>query len=83
MINKIRNLQEVTCLCVHRAYEFLDECGCIVGFGLIVREVRPCRVNSELLVFVAAVNGSEVLVYDILPLLAVALDDDLRQGRVG
>ena len=77
MINEVRNLQEVTCLCVHWTNKLLNECWCIVCLSIIVWEVSPCWVNSQLLVFVTTVNSSKVLVYNVLTLLTVTLNDEL------
>ena len=40
-------------------------------------ERSPCRVDGQLLVFAAAVNGCIVLVHHVLSLLAVRLHDEL------
>ena len=77
MINEVRNLQEVTCLCVHRTNEFLNECWSVVNLSFIVWKVSPCWVNSQLFVLVTTVNSSKVLVYNILTLLAITLNDEL------
>ena len=77
MINEVRNLQEVTWLCVHWTNKLFNECWCIVCLSIVIREVSPSWVNSQLLVLVTTVNSSKVLVYDILTLLAVTLNDEL------
>ena len=77
MIYEVRNLQEVTCLCIHWTNEFLNECWSIVSLSCIVWKVSPFRVNSQLFVLVTTVNSSVVLVYYILSLLAIALNDEL------
>ena len=69
VLNEVGNLQEVTCLAVDRTDELLNESGSVVFLSLLVGEVCPCGINGELLVLVAAVNGSEVFVDNVLTLL--------------
>ena len=76
VLNEVRNLQEVACLTVDRTNELLNECRSIVSLSLFVSEVSPCRINSKLLVLTAAVDSCEVLVYNVLTLLRVRLNDE-------
>ena len=71
------NFQQVAVLCVDGAYHFVDECGIVVGLCRLRFERSPCRVDGQLLVFAAAVNGCIVLVHHVLSLLAVRLHDEL------
>ena len=77
MLNEVRNLEEVACLCVDRTNKLLNECWCIVFLNCVVSEVSPCWINSELLVLTTAVNSCVVLVNNVLTLLAVRLNDEL------
>ena len=76
MLNEVRNLQEVACLTIDRTNELLNECRSVVSLSLLVSEVCPCWVNSELLVLATAVNSCEVLVNNVLTLLRVRLNDE-------
>ena len=77
MVNEVRNLEQVTSLCVDRTNEFLNECRCVILLHFIVWQVSPCRINGELLVLTTAVNSLVVLVHNVLTLLAVRLHDEL------
>ena len=76
MFNKVRNFEQVTRLCVDRTNNLFDECWNIAIFVFISREISPCWVNSELLVFATAVNSCIVLINNILSLEAVRLHDE-------
>ncbi|CDA49509.1 unknown [Bacteroides stercoris CAG:120] len=71
-----RYFQQVTVLCIDRTNHFVDECGVVVFCFGIIRQVSPCRVDSQSLVFAATVYGCVVLVYYVFTLLAVRLDDE-------
>ena len=77
MLNEVRNLQQVTCLCVDWTNEFLNECWSVVFLNSVVWEVSPSWIYSENLVLTTAVNGSIVHVDNVLTLLAVRLHDEL------
>ncbi len=70
------DLEQVAVLSVDGTHDLVDECGIVVLCLGIVGELSPCGIDSELVVFAAAVNSLVVLVYHILTLLAVALDDE-------
>ncbi len=69
--------EQVAVLSIDRTYDFVDEGGIVVlSLGSVLKRC-PCGIDVELVVFAAAVNGLVVLVYHVLTLLAVALDDEL------
>ena len=71
-----RYRQQITVLCIDRTNYFIDECRVVVFNFCIIRQVSPCRVNSQLFVFTTTVNGSIVLVDNVFTLLAVRLNDE-------
>ena len=73
---EVRDLEEVAVLSVDGTHESVDEFGIVVGGSGFVSELCPCRIDCELLVLAAAVNGSKVLVDHVLTFLAIALDDE-------
>ena len=71
ILDKVGNLEQISVLSIYRANDFLDESRSIIVVIALNREVSPCRIDSQLLVFTATVNGSIVLVDDVLSFLAV------------
>ena len=72
-ILEVGNLEKVAVLGVDRTNDVVDECGIVVhGFG-IVRKFGPFRIDGELVVFAAAVNGPIVLSTTSWPFLAITL----------
>ena len=71
-----RNLQQIAILCIDRTNYFVDECRIIVYNLFIIRQVSPCRINSQLVVFATTVNSCIVFVYNIFTLLAIRLHDE-------
>ena len=66
-----RNREKVAILSVDRTYNFVDECRIVVCCSRFNFQRSPCRVDGKCLVFVTAVNSLEVLVDNVLPLLAI------------
>ena len=71
-----RNLQQIAILCIDRTNYFVDECRIVVYNLFIIRQVSPCRINSQLVVFATTVNSCIVFVYNIFTLLAIRLHDE-------
>ena len=46
-------------MCVDRTNHFVDESRIIVFSLRFIRQIHPCRINCQLLVFTATVNGRE------------------------
>ena len=65
VLYEVRNLEQVTSLCVDRTNEFLNECRCFILLNWIVSEVSPCWIYSQLFVFTTTVNSSIVLVTNV------------------
>ena len=71
------NGEQVAVLSIDGAYEVRDVSGFVAYFLFVLRKVCPCGVDSQLLVFAAAVNSLVVLVDNVLTLLAIRLHDEL------
>ena len=71
-----RHLQQVAVLRIDRTHNVIDERRIVIGHGSIVRQLCPCWVYCKLLVLTSTVDGSIILLNDILALLAIALDDE-------
>ena len=54
-----RNRQQVAILSVDRTNHFVDESRIIVFSLRFIRQIHPCRIDCQLLVFTATVNGRE------------------------
>ena len=72
-----RNWKQVTILCVDWTYNLVDECVAISVNLWLSSEACPCWINSKLLVFATTINGSIVLVHNVLTLLAIRLNDEV------
>ena len=71
-----RNRQQVAILSVDRTNHFVNESRIIVFSLRFIRQIHPCRINCQLLVFTATVNGCVVLVHHVFTLLTVRLNDE-------
>ena len=72
-----RNWKKVTILCVDWTYNLVDECVAISVNLWLSSEACPCWINSKLLVLATTINGSIVLVHNVLTLLAIRLNDEV------
>ena len=73
VLNKIRNLQQVASLSVDRTNQLLNECGCVVGLNLIIRQVSPLRLNGQLYILATTIDSGIVLINNVLTLSTVRL----------
>ena len=73
VLNEVRNLQQVAGLSVDRTNQLLNECRCVVLLNLIIRQVSPLRLNSQLNILTTTVDSSVVLINNVLTLSAVRL----------
>jgi len=73
VLNKVRNLQQVTSLSVDRTNELLHECGSVVLLLSVVGQVSPLRLHGQLRVLTTTVDGGVVLVDHVLTLGTVRL----------
>ena len=74
---KCRYRKQISILCIDRTNNFVDERRIIVRQHFIIRQIRPCRIYSELFIFTATVNSSIVFVYDIFTFFTVRFYDEL------